>query len=381
MGILGGILNYFKKEFQESKDYYKNQKQTEQTDYCIVYYAHGHLVQIYPFVPRPYSDYIDRICSADIVISDMVEYDLSNEDSISSIVIPNYSIHAKSATDKDLGLAGTLEFVLSAKGDEYWKCKKYDLAISCYAKSTELMLYSDEVWSKSDFYYIVGKLKSIGMNKEAAEWRTWIDNLFNEQCYDGDLYSANRDYEEYLQEQREKIENENEFLGITNKRYKSFKNAPFDPINGYQSWSDVPIIPMKELDKLFRKEMDQYNIVEARLQMQYSVVWHSKDFWSIEAEQLIKDCIKATKYVIPFKTYYQVVAISHRNDPLTPYAVPLEIPKFFPYIKLAIIYEKRKEYDKAIDICDEAIRLGLIEDGTKGKFPGRRARLIAKSEK
>ena len=49
------------------------------------------------------------------------------------------------------------------------------------------------------------------------------------------------------------------------------------------------------------------------------------------------------------------------------------------YKRLAMLYEKQKRYDEAIDICAEAIRCGAIEDGSNGKMYGRLARLIRKS--
>ena len=37
--------------------------------------------------------------------------------------------------------------------------------------------------------------------------------------------------------------------------------------------------------------------------------------------------------------------------------------------------------DKAIEVCETAIRLGYIDDGTEGQMPGRIARLIRKKGK
>ena len=46
------------------------------------------------------------------------------------------------------------------------------------------------------------------------------------------------------------------------------------------------------------------------------------------------------------------------------------------YKRLAIIYEKRKEYMNAIDVCVRAIRAGFVDDDTSGKMYGRLARMI-----
>ena len=49
------------------------------------------------------------------------------------------------------------------------------------------------------------------------------------------------------------------------------------------------------------------------------------------------------------------------------------------YVRLAMLYEKQQDYEKAIDICVQAIRAGAVNDGNKGKMYGRLARLVKKS--
>lgn len=62
------------------------------------------------------------------------------------------------------------------------------------------------------------------------------------------------------------------------------------------------------------------------------------------------------------------------------YGYDSTMPPHVPaYVRLAMLYEKQKKYDKAIDICVEAIKAGAISDGNKGKMYGRLARLIRKS--
>lgn len=57
-----------------------------------------------------------------------------------------------------------------------------------------------------------------------------------------------------------------------------------------------------------------------------------------------------------------------------------DLPDYPSFARLAIIYEKREEYAKAIDVCTEAIRLGYESDGTKNGLKGRIARLLRKEE-
>lgn len=56
--------------------------------------------------------------------------------------------------------------------------------------------------------------------------------------------------------------------------------------------------------------------------------------------------------------------------------------KTYPsFKKLAIIYEKQRKYNEAIAVCQNAIELGYISDGTAGQMPGRIAKLKQKASK
>lgn len=214
--------------------------------------------------------------------------------------------------------------------------------------------------------------------------KVWAENqaYYAKDNYSQESSSAQEDsFEKYIREQREKIQHENEFLGIKNKRYKNFNKSAFDPDFGYKDWNDVPILTRDELDGFLRREMDEYLMLLEKLEVQYSIIWGIKEFSGQKADYFIECCYDASKYALAYKTYHQVVTISRRNDPVIPAAIPLSIPQFFPFVKLAIVFEKRGEYAKAIEICKRAIDMGLIEDGTKGKIPGRMSRLISKQRK
>lgn len=51
------------------------------------------------------------------------------------------------------------------------------------------------------------------------------------------------------------------------------------------------------------------------------------------------------------------------------------------YTRLAMLYEKQERYDEAIAVCADAIRRGIVYDGSKGQMYGRLTRLIRKSGK
>ena len=54
-----------------------------------------------------------------------------------------------------------------------------------------------------------------------------------------------------------------------------------------------------------------------------------------------------------------------------------EVPRIPSFKRLAIIYEKRGQYDKAIAVCEQALDIGTT-DGTQGGFEGRKERLLNK---
>lgn len=105
-----------------------------------------------------------------------------------------------------------------------------------------------------------------------------------------------------------------------------------------------------------------------KIEPMYSVIYNLKSFGSPEAIQLISICEKDILIAEEFIQAHKSVGAD----------VP---PSYASFKRLAMIYEKRKEYDKAINICVKAIKVGFIEDGTKGKMYGRLARMIRLSGK
>ncbi len=54
--------------------------------------------------------------------------------------------------------------------------------------------------------------------------------------------------------------------------------------------------------------------------------------------------------------------------------------KYYPaFVRMALVYEKRGEYENAISICQQAINMGFDNDKTKGGMQGRIARLCKKA--
>lgn len=69
--------------------------------------------------------------------------------------------------------------------------------------------------------------------------------------------------------------------------------------------------------------------------------------------------------------YHRMADFDRQQDAIVPAHAPC-------YVRLCMLYEKRQDYQKGIDICVEAIQSGADKDGQKGMH-GRLARLIRKS--
>lgn len=101
------------------------------------------------------------------------------------------------------------------------------------------------------------------------------------------------------------------------------------------------------------------------IKAQYSVLYNLDRFHSPEMDNLILLCI-------------QDISLAERLGNYWKYAWK-ELPQYETFKRLAIIYEKRKEYPLAIDVCVSAIHLGYIKDGSDGQMYGRLAKLLRKS--
>ena len=94
----------------------------------------------------------------------------------------------------------------------------------------------------------------------------------------------------------------------------------------------------------------------------YKKITATKDYFGTTADKLIKLCEEDIKVAPDFIKLYQKY-----NQ---------EIPSYPAFKKLAMLYEKRGEFDCAATVCVEAIRLGFVEDGTKGTMYGRLEKLL-----
>ena len=104
---------------------------------------------------------------------------------------------------------------------------------------------------------------------------------------------------------------------------------------------------LDEIDKLYK---------EARKLSSYN---------TDKMEDVICLCLKD----IELAPYFLAYNIKEAKE----YGVPLEdwLPNFPTFKRLSIIYEKQGKYLKAIQVCQQAVSLGFINDGTKEGMVGR----------
>ena len=117
----------------------------------------------------------DIINSADLIVSDGIKYDLRIKSSINSIRAPSAEYLPSSSIANNLGVTGTLDYVLRMKAGQYWNEANYGMAICVLEKATVLMQSSSIGWSKKDFFRIVNWLIDLGWLRRAEEWRKWIN--------------------------------------------------------------------------------------------------------------------------------------------------------------------------------------------------------------
>lgn len=117
-----------------------------------------------------------------------------------------------------------------------------------------------------------------------------------------------------------------------------------------------------------RVYIDNYYKGVEEIQSMWSVMYNLKIVNGEQAdifEQKCKDNISAL---------YQMLDVNKK------YGFDSTVPPHVPaYVRLTMLYEKQERYMEAINICVEAIKVGAIDDGNKGKMYGRLARLIRKS--
>lgn len=99
-----------------------------------------------------------------------------------------------------------------------------------------------------------------------------------------------------------------------------------------------------------------YDFIGKEMEL-YSAVTKSKDYFGVTAEQFITLANEDIKLA---RLFY---------DLTKKYRQPL--PVYYSFKQLAILYERRGEYKKAIGVCEAAIYCHFDDDGTKGGMQAR----------
>lgn len=117
-----------------------------------------------------------------------------------------------------------------------------------------------------------------------------------------------------------------------------------------------------------RVYIDKYYKGMEEIEAMWSVMYNLKIVSGEQADIFINKC------------YENLADLQNMLQAERKYGFGGEMPFRVPaYVRLAMLYEKQENYEKAINICVEAIRAGATNDGNKGKMYGRLARLIRKS--
>ncbi len=139
-----------------------------------VYFEHGRIVKVVPEPGCAYGDYREEINKATCIVSDGIQYDLNNVDSILSITTPKYLAQDEKADAVELGVTGYLEYVLRMHCSYCKEQERTDLLIACLEKSTTIMPHSSISWAEKDYYRIVSELEALGRFDDVDYWEKWI---------------------------------------------------------------------------------------------------------------------------------------------------------------------------------------------------------------
>lgn len=167
-------------------------------------------------------------------------------------------------------------------------------------------------------------------------------------------------------------------IGIAYDTYKRNKinySNQYSPKESYYhgaSYGSNDLDDYFKIEKKYSKILDQHFKNIEKIKMLYTVANNLSLPDSPEMQKVINLCLDDIALAPQIYNYCKEMA-NHYNDNLDNHLF-----NYVSFQRLAIIYEKQGEYQKAIDICRQAIELGFYKDGTAGQMPGRMARLIKK---
>lgn len=150
-----GFFDFFKKKKSDSVD----------PNLQIIFFENGKLIKVQGNDESSWYD-------ADIVVSDGIRYNLSNEEEISRIPVPIFSI---TDTFDGYGATGMLDYVLRMKSACCFNKGEKRLCSALLWKSTELMFENKFCcWRNSDYFSLIDWHVQMGMNEEAEKAREYL---------------------------------------------------------------------------------------------------------------------------------------------------------------------------------------------------------------
>lgn len=110
-----------------------------------------------------------------------------------------------------------------------------------------------------------------------------------------------------------------------------------------------------EYDTELRPVANKYLELSERIKRQWSDLYKSKNYNSKLASNIEKECYGAISY------FEQMQIIDQKHNQQTMNGSPV-------YTKLALLYERRGDYEKGIEVCKMAIKVGMSEYGRMEKL-------------
>lgn len=120
-----------------------------------------------------------------------------------------------------------------------------------------------------------------------------------------------------------------------------------------------------ECDTRFKNMQSQYYTLCEEIEADYTVLANAANPDAAAYSKVEKKCVDATAL------FQMLVPLWEKYDRGIPCSAP-------PYKRLAMIREKRGDYEGAALACVQQLRLGVQGDGTKGGMRGRLARMVKK---
>lgn len=161
------------------------------------------------------------------------------------------------------------------------------------------------------------------------------------------------------------VEEKKEVQRIVEEKEKEEQEKEAIPFHEQEYRRALQLYDKAQRDKEYQKKITQYFELTTQIQEDYSIINNIGSFSTEAGDNLIEKCSKAIALETDIREkreYYE----NHIFD-MSP-----------PCKTLAMVFEKRGEYQRAATICVYAIESGYTNDGTKGGMRGRLARMIKK---